>query len=464
VNAGCCTRDQGVPLEVAATFIRHCGLLFRVEMLVRKLNSNAVSALIVAFLVIACLQPVDAMANELSRDVVCKVASMMTWSHFMGYTAASRAHGACRRQLGVVARVLMNTYGEKAITGAFRHGRFEVALIQALLETGADAYANDSEALLWAASRGNLSLVKMLIDHGANIHADHDLALRWAAGFGRVEVVRFLLSKGAEPNAENTEALQLSAESGHQEVVIALLGAGANVHSANDFAIRSAAVRGHAEIVKTLLDHGANGCANYNEAIIDAGIYGHLEIVAMLHQQAHCNLRARNDALIRGAARVGHIHIIRYVIEHEGPRSILRTPNMALENAIKHLRIDVVRYLLERGVNLSAEGINPYEFAVKNNADTILDLMLSHHAPGSTELKHLMMIGIRQGTNQSTELLARRYPELIRQDVVCAAKNYRRDDLLAVFEAIRLPSAADKVSSACNRLLHRVKISSSSKS
>jgi len=129
------------------------------------------------------------------------------------------------------------------------------AVMQDLLDAGADVHADEDYALRRAAADGHADCVRLLLDAGADVHAGEDLALRWAAWNGHADCVRLLLDAGADVHADADLALRWAAESGHADCVRLLLDAGADVHAGQDNALRWAARNNRADCVKMLQEH-----------------------------------------------------------------------------------------------------------------------------------------------------------------------------------------------------------------
>ena len=141
------------------------------------------------------------------------------------------------------------------------------AVVELLLQAGANVHALDDEALRWASISGHAAVVELLLKSGANVHAWDDLALRWASRNGHAAVVELLLKSGANVHAWDDLALRWASRNGHAAVVELLLQAGANVHALDDEALRWASDNGHAAVVELLLKARANKRVLSNRAL-----------------------------------------------------------------------------------------------------------------------------------------------------------------------------------------------------
>ena len=102
-----------------------------------------------------------------------------------------------------------------------------VAVVQALIASGADVHADNDQALQAASSNGHVAVVQTLLATGADVHANNDYALRFASGDNHIAVVEILLAAGADVHALDNEALRLASEYGHDAVVNILMAASA---------------------------------------------------------------------------------------------------------------------------------------------------------------------------------------------------------------------------------------------
>jgi uncharacterized protein YceK len=129
------------------------------------------------------------------------------------------------------------------------------------------SFGNDAPPLVVAAQNGELAIVQALLDRGADANTKTQggrTALEVAAGRGHAAVIPALLNAGAEVNARSAgmeTALMVAVRRGHTTSVLALLDKGADVNASSfmgETALIDAADRGHMAIVQALLDKGAD--------------------------------------------------------------------------------------------------------------------------------------------------------------------------------------------------------------
>ncbi|WP_375760547.1 ankyrin repeat domain-containing protein [Corallococcus exercitus] len=127
----------------------------------------------------------------------------------------------------------MDGDGNTALHKACSNGH--TAMVEMLLAAGADVRMLNREGRLPAEGavwRGHTDIVRLLIDRAGAI-ASVDDALVFAASQGQLSLVQLLLQRGANPNHQAPKYLQYSAlgvaaYSGWEEVIRTLLAAGAD--------------------------------------------------------------------------------------------------------------------------------------------------------------------------------------------------------------------------------------------
>lgn len=198
--------------------------------------------------------------------------------------------------------------------------------------------ADNAQALIAAARRGDLGTVERLISRGVSVKARdaHGRTALLAATHGNhVGVARALIAAGADVNVkddlEDSPYLYAGAE-GRIEILKMTLAAGADLKSTNRYggtALIPAAHHGHAEAVKILLataidkDHvNKLGWTALLEAVIlGNGGPAHTEIVRLLVEAgANVNLADRDGVTpLTHAKRRGYREMMR-ILEAKGAR------------------------------------------------------------------------------------------------------------------------------------------------
>ncbi|XP_045483729.1 poly [ADP-ribose] polymerase tankyrase [Harmonia axyridis] len=273
----------------------------------------------------------------------------------------------------------------------FASGYNRVAVVEYLLEQGADVHAKDKGGLVPlhnACSYGHYEVTELLVKHGASVNVA-DLwkftPLHEAAAKGKYEIVKLLLKHGADPNKKNRDnatPLDLVKE-GDQDVADLLKGNAALLDAAkrgnlarvqrlvspenincrdaqgrNSTPLHLAAGYNNVEVAEYLLEHGADVNAQDKGGLIplhNASSYGHLDIAALL---------IKHDTVVNATDKWGF------------------TP---LHEAAQKGRTQLCALLLAHGADpflRNQEGQTPVELASADDVRSLLqDAMTSQNVP-----------------------------------------------------------------------------------
>ncbi|KAK8911022.1 hypothetical protein QC760_000086 [Botrytis cinerea] len=287
--------------------------------------------------------------------------------------------------------------------------------IQLLLSRGADVNSppgKNGNALIAAASHGNIKLMELILDRGADINAltdygDTALAIasdtflkahpdavkfllnrgadvnlyfsslgsslggppiQRAAKRGRLEIVQILLHAGADLNAgagRAGTALCAAASNGHLGVCQLLLGIGADIHAGgiNGTGLHGAAEWGHVDILHLLLAHGAridDDCKLWGTALQMAARQGRLNSFSFLLSRGAdiYHIGGCHHDVLQASAHGGNIKIVEKCLDSGIDVNIrgtggVETPLLA---AAQQGHAEVVKLLLDRGAKDLNEG------------------------------------------------------------------------------------------------------------
>ena len=283
------------------------------------------------------------------------------------------------------------------LLSAAKHGY--PAILDALLQSNGDLSAKserDNTALHLAAKYDQFDCVKLLLQHKAPIASRNKAGctpLRTAAFYGSSQCVKHLINAGAPLEAKDMEgytALSAAAWNGHSRDVESLLQAGAKTDFIDERdewrpPLLSAAFNGHDNCVKLLLDAGALPEAVNDDgftALMDASYNGHSEIIKML-LKAGAKVDAQNNqdngaTSLMYAAWNGHRDAIEMLLaagaeigaRGEDGYTILffvidKHPDGCNKSYCsfcsgRETRKDIMKYLCEKGANVSAVDGNGY--------------------------------------------------------------------------------------------------------
>jgi ankyrin repeat protein len=229
--------------------------------------------------------------------------------------------------------------------------------VMLLLKRGA---GDLDEALLAAASAGDIFHINLLLDWGADANAaparrkDNMTALSAAASKGHVETVELLLTKGA---SDFTGALQAAAGAGSFKLVEQFLRLGANVdasipdvYNVETTALERAATSGNVKMLRLLLDAGAK---------VDCEAVPRSRTTALQCAAMRGNLGVVDELLQRGAD------------VNAPPRG--HFGRTALEGAAENGRLDIVQLLIN--VNADVGSSRALEFAREAGHEAVVELL-----------------------------------------------------------------------------------------
>lgn len=279
--------------------------------------------------------------------------------------------------------------------------------------------------LMEAAARGDLLTVKRLVSGGADLNDRWErsgTALMVAAEKGHAEVVEYLLSKGADVNGADDyrgSPLTSAACSAHPEIMRILIEHGANVNEARPLGcvgakyevpvltvpFESAAAMGDVALVRLMLDKGASLPVLGRDALMVALRNGRTEVAKLLEERgvkvtlsdlAHLGLTKEilsrlaagadvneenesGETALMMAAEQGYLKLVKLLLDRGADLTAQGLP--ALSSAARRGRLNVVKFFVERGVDVSQEGRGPDLIGVvQNRHPDLLRYLLDHGA------------------------------------------------------------------------------------
>lgn len=183
----------------------------------------------------------------------------------------------------------------------------------------------------------------------------HSTPLHFAAGYNRVAVVEFLLEHGAEVHASDKGGLvplHNACSYGHYEVTELLVKHGANVNVADLWKftpLHEAAAKGKYEIVKLLLQHGADPLKKNRDGATP------LDLVREGDQDVSDLLRG--NAALLDAAKKGNVARVQRLVTQENIncRDAQGRNSTPLHLAAGYNNYEVAEYLLDNGADVNAQ-------------------------------------------------------------------------------------------------------------
>ncbi|GEM_PF-6784392 len=258
--------------------------------------------------------------------------------------------------------------GETALSGAIENGHFEIMVYLIVSQASIDARVDDFTLLMIASEAGYLDIVTYLIDEkNADVNdttSDNFTALHYAARNGHLNIVRFLVMRNTNVQAiadQSKAALTFATKGNFLEVVkyfIEELQVKADDLFNGCTALGWAAYHGHLHIVRYLVEHGAN----VNAKEIPSGV-----------------------TPLMSATSGNHLEIVKYLIEVKANANDMKSDlSTALHIAADKGYLDIVRYLVEHQANLDphhgTNGITALICAIGNGYYDVAAFLIENNA------------------------------------------------------------------------------------
>ncbi|XP_072281308.1 poly [ADP-ribose] polymerase tankyrase-2 isoform X2 [Pyxicephalus adspersus] len=289
-------------------------------------------------------------------------------------------------------------------------------LLQGLPLSNSDA----DRQLLEAAKAGDLEIVKKLCNSQTvncrDIEGRQSTPLHFAAGYNRVAVVEYLLEHGADVHAKDKGGLvplHNACSYGHYEVAELLVKHGAVINVADLWKftpLHEAAAKGKYEICKLLLQHGADSTKKNREgntpldlvkdgdtdiqdllrgdaALLDAAKRGCVARVKKLCTPENVNCRdtqGRHSTPLHLAAGYNNLEVAEYLLQHGADvNSQDKGGLIPLHNAASYGHVDVAALLIKFNACVNATdkwAFTPLHEAAQKGRTQLCALLLAHGA------------------------------------------------------------------------------------
>lgn len=175
----------------------------------------------------------------------------------------------------------------------------------------------------------------------------------WVAKMGYLDVMKYLVEKGADVRCRNDEPLKVAAGSGHIPMIEYLLTIHKiSIHVGADAPLRRAAMSGHTLMVKWLWLHDADITTVENEALRFSVLTKDLDLVKFL-LDAGADLSVRDHITFRWAIRSGCVPMARLILAYGGKIDIINSD--ILSNLIDDNHAEMVKFVTDLHEFTSAE-------------------------------------------------------------------------------------------------------------
>ncbi|KAL3319329.1 hypothetical protein Ciccas_002011 [Cichlidogyrus casuarinus] len=254
-----------------------------------------------------------------------------------------------------------------------------------------------------------------------DIDGRHSSPLHFAAGYNRLAVVELLLQLGADVHAKDKGGLvplHNASSYGHTKVAELLLLSGANVNETDLWRytpLHEAAIKGKFEICRLLLKFGADrtkknrdGLMPINlikevdqdlkdlfrgdEALLEAAKKGNLNKVRRLLTPDNINCRdvfGRNSTPLHLASGYNNLEIVEFLLQNGADANAQDKGGLIpLHNASSYGHVDVAAMLIHHGTSVNAVdkwGYTPLHEAAQKGRTQLCALLLAHGADPSAK-------------------------------------------------------------------------------
>ncbi len=232
---------------------------------------------------------------------------------------------------------------------------------------------------------GQLQILRFFVQTGnVDLHVYDDFFLRQAAEKGHMAVVNWLLEQGADPDAREGAAVIGAAETGQFEIMKRLLDYGADFSVCAENTLDAAARNGHLTVVSWLLEHKREECkGGMEDAFLAACSGGHVPVVEAL-LEAGIPVDVSKNMALREAVYYNHPDVILTLLTHGA--DIDANDGQALSWALQKKDTILLQFLLVNGANPNVRfdrDKTPLSEAVGGGDVAIIDLLLEHGADPS---------------------------------------------------------------------------------
>jgi len=275
-----------------------------------------------------------------------------------------------------------------------------------LVERGADPYKHTNNSVLsLAASHEDLKLLKFLISKTSYInnidyfrllhiasYTNNIKLLRYILKFDigeeihsyynpfsdackneYIEFVRILIDEAWDKinNIEKQRGLLEACKKDNYELIKLLIE---NDVKCTAVAFSNACKNGNMDAITLLVDNCINPIASYNMGLKEASKVGHIEIVKYLIDKG-TDINYNNSGSFIWAVKKKHINIVKLLLKNGA--NIQANDNLSLKTACEkgNEYVDIVKLLLENGADLSVNNYFPIRIAFYKNHKHIIKLI-----------------------------------------------------------------------------------------
>lgn len=301
---------------------------------------------------------------------------------------------------------------------ALMYGITNFDIVKCLVNAGTNVNNKDINGLtvlMSVAINGNKEIFEFLINTNVKIDARDKngmTALMYAALFNHLEIVTILLKHGADINAKNYDGRYVLMFSNCNDIIKYLIenGAKTNIKDRSDTTILMYSVMYSSINTISLFLNDINARNNRGEtALIIASQHLSLihKIKFLLENGADPNIQdnSGSTALIY-AAKFCDVETIKLLVNDITIRSKDNNNNTPLFNAAEYNNHDVVKYLIDKGIDTNAlDNLkrSALLFAIEGNKEDNVSLLLNYTNPN--EINKSLIVAVVRGYTNIVKLL-----------------------------------------------------------
>ena len=239
------------------------------------------------------------------------------------------------------------------------------------------------DLLIDACEKGSLACVKILLEYNTDSNRDFNLeVLRSACRSGSRDLLHFLIEKGLPISDEillrTLRSVGIMNNTAFSSILVARLIDINYRSAAADDVLYFASEAGNIEIVRILLERGAN---QLGLALVGAAAKRRIEVVKLLlRAQGERISMERLKIALQSAVHRGCIDIVRSIVEYGVDEKAL---NGALRESISRSKTDMAEYLLDSGAHINAAPDNAHSnlyLACAQGSSDMVALLLARGA------------------------------------------------------------------------------------
>ena len=281
-------------------------------------------------------------------------------------------------------------YEDQPLVEACAEGHIKI--VKYLIDNDCDINCQHGKPLAMACLKQNMELIKFLIDNGASVNSDFDLPFNMACKSGNLKIVKFLIKNGFEPMDDAIGGYIETCINNHTHILKFLIEKNIGVYHNVQNEFNYACENKFYEIIDILIKYPAINdevmYIDFEHPLKEACKTGNLEIVKLLIDVYDVNIMdmlESSEELEYGffmtAFKHKQIEIVKYLLEKGLPVDILN--GLMLIESCKQNNFEFVKMLVEYGANLDIQEGEPLIQAFKNENYEIANFLIENGAnPG----------------------------------------------------------------------------------